>query len=138
MAGGIWTNAGLNAYSQAGAGFASSQFKFGLFNNNHTPVVTDVIGAFTQPSNTGYSKLGIMGWPAGGASLGVVAGTVYVAAWTFTANAFAESLYGWTCEVNPGSGLILACAKLFTTPWLIPPAGSPFTLTFNFSLQRLP
>jgi hypothetical protein len=139
MAGAIWMDSGLNLYSQYGAAFANTSFKFGLYNNNHTPVVTDVIGAYTQLSNGGYSKQGTMGFPYGSSVAGVVMANVYTASWTFTANAFAESIYGWTFEVDPsGGGLVLACAKLLTTPILIPPTGMPFSLTFTFSLQRKP
>jgi hypothetical protein len=134
----LWTNAGINQWQITGGNSASSQKLWGLFVNNYTPLVTTVIGDLTEPSNSGYSRLGAMGWNSFTPSGGIASGSQGTETWTFTANAFAESIYGWFLMVNPGSGLILAGLKRFAAPHLIPAVGESFPLTFSSSLQKLP
>jgi hypothetical protein len=142
MAAAVFSDAGLEYLSDVigNLGVASAvNWRFKLFVNNYTPVVTSVIGDFTEPSNTGYAEFTGTGWTTPASVAGIQSSTVGNNTWTFTANALTETVYGWTFEIEDASSVWhYICAKNLSVPYLIPPGGGTTFLTFTFTFQALP
>jgi hypothetical protein len=93
----------------------------GLYVNNHTPVQTDVAGAFTEASWSGYARQVITGWTFG-ATLGGLDYTVGDAVLIPNTTGSPQSAYGLLL-FEATTGLLLAAALFVGAPVTVSPLG---------------
>ena len=136
-----FTNEGLQLINNSlgsFTGFANIGWKFELYRNNYTPLVTSVLADFTLPANTGYGAFTGIGWTTGVSAGGVNTVTFGPKTWNFNANILVETLYGWFFSVSISGVYKVVAANLLAAPFLIPPAPSSYVLTFSWTAQKLP
>jgi hypothetical protein len=105
-----------------------------LYTNNHTPIHTDVIGAFTEAAFTGYAGQALPTWAAA-----VVAASVassLAGAVTFNnGSAGSVNVYGY--YVTNAGNTVAYWAEIFAGAPLAIPAGLGLQLTITFTVQSL-
>jgi hypothetical protein len=97
-----------------------------LFENNHTPASTDVVSAYTQPTDVDYAAIPL---PGSGWSVAVAAGVVKAtnAGGTFTFAAGA-TVYGY--YLSDSGNTIFGGAELFSSGTItVPSGGGTLTVT---------
>jgi hypothetical protein len=137
----IWTNEGVyRALNAMGSGtpFGTSGWRFVIYTNNYTPLVTSVLTDFTNSGNSTYSDYQSMGWTAGAGSGGVSDYAFASHTWNFAANSLGETMYGWHFDIYDGSLWKVAAAKLLDTPYPIPAGGGSYIFNATISARRLP
>lgn len=106
-----------------------------LYVNNHTPSVTDSVGAYTECTAPGYASLDLVGanWSLV-TSAGACTATYPSFTETFTAGS-GQTVYGVYLTDPTGA---LHSAGLLTTPFVIPSGGGSITLDLTYTHEQCP
>jgi hypothetical protein len=105
-----------------------------LYTNNHTPVHTDVIGAFTEATFGGYAAQAMSGWGASTISASVASSTAANVTFNNTSGA-AQTIYGY--YVTDSGATVCYFAEIFTAGPLSLPSGLSLVLSITFTVQSL-
>jgi len=110
------------------AAWNSTALKMHLYSNNFTPLVTSVVGDFTECTFSGYSSQNIVTW--GAASVASHIGKIQAAPITFTrsTSGASQNVYGY--YVTDAAGTVLEWAELDPSgPRVLTNAGDSVTIT---------
>lgn len=119
--------------SVIGEQFVSPYCKMKLFSNNFTPLVTSVVGDFTEADFTGYDMNSLLGFPTPSLMLD---GSVYsvnqaIAVFTQTAVTVSQIVYGYYVLDNAGG---YVGGERFNTPMNFNAAGLSLYLALAIAL----
>jgi hypothetical protein len=121
-----WFNGGVTAWLEVLLDLnAQGTIDLDLYTNNHTPVATDTIAAYTLCTLAGYAQLAFT--PASWAfnATGGQANALYPNnTFTFSAYGGGTTIYGYVVSVG-GVGV---CAELYGTPYSVPSGGGALTV----------
>lgn len=135
MANGIVMDQGLADYLSdliAGGNFSTQKCR--LYQNNHVPANTDVIGNYTESTFTGYAAVTVAGWSAP-----VVAGHVgstVASTITFTLTAGTQNVYG-AYLTNAGNTRLYAAQVDPNAPVVLNTTVTVYQVTITFTDQSL-
>jgi len=106
---------------------ASQNLVMKLYQNNHTPVIGDAVGAYTEATFTGYAAATLTGasWTISGTN--PASATYAQQSFSSTANQSAQTIYGYFVIRTTAADLI--CAELFATPIVIQFNGDTINIT---------
>jgi len=115
---------------------AAEDLKLGLFQNNVTPALSDVIGTYTAATFTGYSAITLTG-----ASWGITLGDPVLLAYaqqTFTSSAdqTPQSIYGY--YIFRSATLDIVGAEKFSVAQTVQFNGDTIKITPRIYLQNAP
>lgn len=132
----VLASTGLQQINDSGLSLlGAANGKMGLFTNNHTPVVGDVIGNFTEPvgGSTWYARQFLANWPAStyGAPLAFSQNTPIV--WTDNGTTSAQ-IYGYF--VVNAAGVLMWAELDPAGPFTLSASGYSYTVTPYFSVEQ--
>lgn len=117
-----------NKLEQLRARWNATALKLHLYQNNFTPLVTSVLGDFTESTFAGYSAQDLVTW--GAASVAAHVGKIQAAANTFTRSTTgaSQNVYGY--YVTDAASAVLEWGELDPAgPRAIINAGDTYTVT---------
>ena len=128
----VFMNAGLDKLTQIILRkLTAVDYKVHLYVNNLTPLVTSVIGDFTECTLAGYAAASLTGGNWTGSTTGGVATYNYPAiAYTFSAYAGGTTIYGY--YVSDSSSTYAIWAELFGTSFAVPAGGGELDLSLQW------
>ena len=115
------------------AGIFFKNYVWHLYKNNYTPVVTSVLGDFTEADFDGYkSGLTVTSWTAAAISSSHAVSTGNVLTWTKAAGATSNNIYG--VYVSDSGGKTLCYAERDpSAPVSMSVTGATYSYTPSFS-----
>src|SRR4029077_13704022 len=110
---------------------ANADLKLRLYTNNHTPVSSDTLAAYTECTDASYAPITLTGanWNIADNGSGVSQATYPTQNWTF---AGAVTIYGY--YVTDSGNTKVCWAEIFSAP-LSFGAGQQLALTLNITLS---
>jgi hypothetical protein len=110
------------------ASAASAYWRVRLFKNDYTPLVTSVLGDFTEADFTGYSGFQVAVWLAAvinGAGKGIIVASPLL--WTAGVIGTGNTIYGY--YVTEGTDALVSYAERFASPVVIANVGDFVVVT---------